>query len=125
MGVLAGDGRGVQINGFELAHRFSTTTVLNGVNRTESRIELRRRKVSPQTGRALEVLAHAIEYLSDELALNSLVAEAEGKRDIEVLRSQLAAIDALKRLNRELYLSCPIVPTFAQRCRALLQRRYA
>ena len=77
----------------------------------------RRRSITPQAGRALEILSHAIEYLSDEFVHQGL---AFSSRD-----EQLQAVRLLMALNRQVYFECPEVPTFGERCRALLHRQSA
>ncbi len=72
----------------------------------------RRRAVTPQAGRALEILGHAIEYLTDEFARQGLTFSSR--------REQLEAIQMLMALNRQVYNECPEVPSFGERCRALL-----
>jgi wyosine [tRNA(Phe)-imidazoG37] synthetase (radical SAM superfamily) len=69
------------------------------------------RKISRDAGRALEILGHAIEYLSDEAML--VGAEDDG---------QLAAVRLLMAVNRRIYLACPIVPSWKQRVRNWAQR---
>lgn len=71
---------------------------------------LQRRSISPKSGRALELLSHAIEYLTDEYVQH---AEALSTEDAE-----LQAIQLLMELNRQVYFECPPVLTFAQRWRA-------
>jgi hypothetical protein len=73
----------------------------------------RRRRISPQAGRALEILGHAIEYLTDEF-----VHEGEA---FSVRREQLEAVRLLMAANREIYLECPEVPSFGERCRSFLR----
>jgi hypothetical protein len=73
-----------------------------------------RRRITPQAGRALEILAHAIEYLTDEFVHEGLSFSARNE--------QLQAVQLLMALNRQVYFECPEVPTFAERCRALLHR---
>lgn len=77
----------------------------------------RRRRISPQAGRALEILGHAIEYLSDEYvhAGGSLAAHDP----------QLEAVQMLMAANRQIYFACPEVPTLAERWHALLHPRTA
>jgi hypothetical protein len=72
----------------------------------------RRRRISPEAGHALETLGHAIEYLSDEFvhAGGSLTAH----------NPQVEAVQLLMGINRQIYFACPIVPSLAERCRALL-----
>jgi hypothetical protein len=78
---------------------------------------MRRRKISPEAGRALEILGHAIEYLTDEFV------RAGGP--LSVHDGQVEAVQLLMRLNREIYSGCPEVPTLADRFRALLHLRTA
>jgi hypothetical protein len=74
----------------------------------------RRRRVSHQAGRALEILGHAIEYLSDEFVYE--VGEFTA-RD-----SALEAVQLLMSLNRQIYLECPEVPSFGERCGSFLRK---
>lgn len=76
----------------------------SGSFRTPSRL------VNMQAGRALEILGHAIEYLTDEY-----VREA---KHLSAHDPQVEAIQLLMTINREVYFGCPIVPTFADRMRA-------
>jgi len=78
-------------------------------------VGVRRRQVSRADGRGIEVLGHAIEYLSDE-AIDKGCDEA-GYRDLQ------ATLALLMRLNREIYFACPYVPTFGERLRLLLHHR--
>ncbi len=70
------------------------------------------RRITPQAGRALEHLAHAIEYLTDEFVHQGAQFSAKNE--------QLEAVQILMALNRQVYFECPEVPTFGERCRALL-----
>jgi len=72
----------------------------------------RRRHISQQAGRALEILGHAIEYLTDEFIHQGVSLSAKNE--------QLEAVQLLMALNRQVYFECPEVPTFGERCRALL-----
>lgn len=72
----------------------------------------RRRHVDPASGRALEILGHAIEYLTDELVTHSDLIFAHDPR--------VEAIQLLMNLDRHIYLQCPEVQTFGDRCRSLL-----
>lgn len=68
----------------------------------------RRRKMNPRAGRAIEILAHAIDYLVDMHAHEgSLIVWEKG---------HFEAVEILKALNRQIYLECPIVPSFEERC---------
>ena len=73
---------------------------------------MRRRRISPEAGHAIEILGHAIEYLTDEFV-------CEGG-SLSTHDAQVEAVQLLMGLNREIYLGCPEVPTFADRLRALL-----
>jgi hypothetical protein len=78
----------------------------------------RPRKVSSEAGRAIEMLGHAIEYLSDEFALNCMdriLGTEPG------LHPRLRAIELLKKLNREIYLSCPEAPTLKEQFQSWLR----
>ncbi|HEV2272913.1 MAG TPA: hypothetical protein VGR96_02035 [Acidobacteriaceae bacterium] len=60
------------------------------------------RRISPANGRALEILGHAIEYLTDEYALNVF--------EVGILDSvdpRIEAIQTLMALNRQVYYACP------------------
>jgi hypothetical protein len=72
----------------------------------------RRRLITPQAGRALDILAHAIEYLTDEFVQQGL--------DYSARNEQLQAVQLLMALNRQVYFECPEVPTFGERCRKML-----
>lgn len=73
-----------------------------------------RRRITPQAGHALEILGHAIEYLTDELIHQGWPLSADN--------GQLKAVQLLMALNRQVYYECPIVPTWAERLKALLRR---
>jgi hypothetical protein len=72
----------------------------------------RRHRITPQAGRALEILGHAIEYLTDEYVHRNIEFSASN--------GELQAVQLLMALNRQVYFECPVVPTFGERCRALL-----
>lgn len=73
-----------------------------------------RRRITPGAGKALEILAHAQEYLSDECVVCDAM-EAW-------LRAQMDAIKLLKYLNLGIYLDCPEAPTAGDRCRGFFRR---
>ena len=77
----------------------------------------RRRRISPEAGRALEILGHAIEYLTDEFVHAGGAFSAHDP--------QVQAVQLLMRLNREIYFNCPEVPSFAERFRAWMSLRTA
>jgi hypothetical protein len=77
----------------------------------------RRRSISPEAGRALEILGHAIEYLADEFA------HAGGS--LSAHDGQIEAMQLLMAMNRQVYFACPEVLTIGERLRALLGWRTA
>jgi hypothetical protein len=82
----------------------------------------RPRRITPEAGRAIEMLGHAIEYLADEFALECRSREdqvAVGKHP------RIVAIEVMMTRNREIYFSCPTVPTFGERLRSLLHMQRA
>jgi hypothetical protein len=72
-----------------------------------------RRRISPQAGHALEILGHAIEYLSDEYVMEGGLFAAHDPR--------LEAIQLLMSRNREIYFACPEVPGLSERLRTWLR----
>ena len=74
----------------------------------------RRRRIGPKARRALKILGHAIEYLSNEFVRGqSPDLDREG---------QLGAIHILMALNRQIYFECPEKPTLGERWRTLVGR---
>jgi hypothetical protein len=73
-----------------------------------------RRQITPQAGKALEKLSHAIEYLTDEFV--------QSGASFSTSNSQLEAVQVLMALNRRVYFECPEVPTLGERLRTLLHR---
>lgn len=67
-----------------------------------------RRRIDPSAGRALEVLGHAIDYLTDEYINRGGQFRVGGP--------ELEAIDLLMKANRAIYFECPVIPTFGERC---------
>jgi hypothetical protein len=76
---------------------------------------LRSRRISANAGRALEMLGHAIEYLTDEYVHRGGSFAARN--------GEVAAVQLLMEINRQIYFHCPEVPTIAERCRSLLRLR--
>ena len=72
-----------------------------------------RRRITPQAGRALEILGHAIEYLIDEHIHDGM--------PISSSKEQEEAVKLLMALNRQVYFECPVVPTLSERCHSFLQ----
>ncbi|WP_162601130.1 hypothetical protein [Occallatibacter savannae] len=75
--------------------------------------EMRARRISPEAGRALEILGHAIEYLSDEYV--------EHAEEVRAADPRVDAIQILMRLNREIYVACPVVPGVGERIMSFLR----
>jgi hypothetical protein len=82
-----------------------------------ARVSTHRRRITPQAGRALDLLAHAIEYLTDEFVNQGLTFSARNE--------QLEAVQMLMALNRQVYFECPEVPSLSERCRTLLHLHWA
>jgi len=76
------------------------------------RLHAKRRHITPQAGHALEILGHAIEYLTDEFV--------HRKGPFSAHDEQVEAVQLLMALNRQVYFECPEVPSFGERCRALM-----
>jgi len=72
----------------------------------------RRRRIDPQAGRALEILGHSIEYLTDEF-VNACGTGA-------AVNAQLEAVQLLMAVNRQIYFECPEVPTVRERVHSFL-----
>jgi hypothetical protein len=81
---------------------------------TRETLRRRRRRISPDAGRALEMLGHAIEYLTDVY-----VHETE---NLCASDPQVEAIQLLMRLNRQVYYECPVAPTLAERVASFFAR---
>jgi hypothetical protein len=75
-------------------------------------IRASRRRITPEAGRALEKLGHAIEYLTDELVHRGDTLSASNP--------DMAAMQLLMALNRQIYFECPEVATFGARLRTWL-----
>ena len=69
-----------------------------------------RRHISRESGRVIEVLAHAIEYLCDEAVHNGGTMSAGDP--------QLEAVQLVMSLQRAVYLECPPVVSVWSRIRA-------
>ena len=72
----------------------------------------RRRSINPQAGHALEILGHAIEYLTDEFIHEGGSFSANN--------SQLQAVQLLMAVNRQIYFECPEVPPLSRRLMSFL-----
>ena len=89
----------------------SVGAITQGKSQSPSNGE-RTRRISPEAGRALEILGHAIEYLIDEYV-------HETKR-LSATDPQVEAIRLLMSLNRQVYYECPVIASFSERFRAFL-----
>lgn len=74
-----------------------------------------RRRITPEVGRGLEKLGHALAYLEDEFVFNNRWEVSEDSGRIE-------AIQLLASINRELYLKCGVEPTLRDRVGRLLHK---
>jgi hypothetical protein len=84
---------------------------------------LRRRRISHEAGRALEILGHAIDYLIDE---NVYAADSRTISIGQLGRmGQTEAVQLLMQINRQIYFECPEVPSMRERWRSLLGLRTA
>ena len=72
----------------------------------------RRRRIDQKSGRALEVLGHAIEYLTDEFVHTGDAASSS--------HGALEAVQLLMAVNRQIYFECPEAPTLGERVFSLL-----
>jgi len=84
--------------------------------RLVSQATLRPRRFSPQDGRALELLGHAIEYLADEYALECRSRNC----DLSGKPPEVQAIEMLMARSREIYFNGEPAPTLADRLRGWL-----
>jgi hypothetical protein len=80
------------------------------------------RRISEEAGRAIEVLGHAIEYLSDEFALECMTRRDPGAVGVH---PRVAAIEILIDCNRAVYFDCPEERSFGDWLRSLLGLRIA
>jgi hypothetical protein len=78
---------------------------------------LHRRRIPPEAGHALEILGHAIEYLTDEYV--------HAGRSFSARDGQVEAVQLLMAVNRQIYFACPEVPSLGERWRSLLHLRTA
>lgn len=88
------------------------TAARSALRSTAARSSIRRRRITPQAGRALEILGHAIEYLTDEYIYRG-GQFYPGDPEVQ-------AVQLLAATNRAIYLACPEVPTLGERCLRLL-----
>ena len=72
----------------------------------------RPRHITFSAGRALEMLGHAIEYLSDEYFC--------GEPSVALERAHLEAVQILMSLNHDVYFACPPVMTLRERWHSFL-----
>jgi hypothetical protein len=77
----------------------------------------RRRRINPQAGHALEILGHAIEYLTDEFVHEGGSFSAHN--------AQIEAVQLLMACNRAVYFACPVIPDFRERWGMFLRRHHA
>ena len=97
----------------------ATTTDFAALTRVESATSPRaaRRRISRQAGRALVILGHAIDHLTEDFVSSGA--------EFYSGNSQLEAVRLLMACNREVYFDCPEIPSLSKRLCALLVRRAA
>lgn len=88
----------------------AATPVSSSITRARSK---RTRRISPEAGRALEILGHAIEYLTDEFIHEGKAMSSES--------GEVVAVQLLMAVNRQVYYECPEVPSVTDRLRAMLR----
>jgi hypothetical protein len=87
--------------------------VTDPISITEWRRKNYRRQVPASTSRGLSLIGHAVEYLAEEFLRDSVPPSAHNER--------LQAIQLLMDLSQQIYLECPEVPVFAERCRIFVR----
>lgn len=70
------------------------------------------REITATAGFALELLGHAIEYLADEYVL-----EAGSMPSMSAHDPRVQAMQLLMAANRQVYNSCPLMPSMGERLR--------
>lgn len=90
----------------------TTTQVSAAVSESVAKALSQRRRITPQSGRALEKLSHAIDYLSAE--------SAPGSESRSGMRHRMEAERMLKALRREILQEAPVVEPFRKRCRTFV-----
>ncbi len=101
--VPVGHQRGVVVH----LPRLFTNVGVPAATRVIARPAVVRRRMTLESGRAIERLGHAIEYLTDEYVHDGCEGGLKSPR--------VDAIQLLMSLNRQVYCECPIVPTLSQR----------
>ncbi len=79
-----------------------------------------RRHIDQEAGRALEILGHAIEYLTNEYAHEFAHRD---RNSFPAHDGRLQAIQLLMAANREIYFQCPEVEDLMTRVLSILSRR--
>jgi hypothetical protein len=93
-----------------MAHDFSIALPARSSRR---RIQSGRpRRITAQAGHALEILGHAVEYLTDEFVHDGI--------DMSAHNARVEAVQILMSLNREVYFECPQISSLGDRLRTLL-----
>lgn len=79
-----------------------------------------RRRIDQEAGRALEIIGHAIEYLTDEYVHEFANSD---RGSFSAHDGRLQAIQLLMAANREIYFQCPEVEDLMTRVLSILSRR--
>lgn len=90
--------------------RRKTGKVITLPQSSEAPLAANRRSIDRASGRALEALGHAIEYLADEYAFTTAQMGSLDSND-----PRIEAIQLLMSLNRQIYYSCPPVEPATRR----------
>jgi hypothetical protein len=77
----------------------------------------RRRRMTPEVGRAIEKLNHAIEYLTDEY-----IHQGGSMADSN---EHACTVQLLKSLRKQVYLDAPEVLSLSERSKTFLTRLFA
>ena len=73
-----------------------------------------RRRITPEAGRGLEKLRHAVDYLTDEFVHDGCRFDEDCAR--------LHAIQLLASAKRQIYFSCGVEPTLRERVQGLFHK---
>ena len=74
----------------------------------------RRRRIDRESGRALEMLSHAIEYLADEYVQHG--------GQLKSSDGEVQAMQLLMAANRNVYATCPEILTLEERCTEFVRK---
>lgn len=84
---------------------------LNGLRLDIADYQSRRRRITPEAGHALEILGHAIEYLTDQFVVRREFDEGD-----------ILGVHLLMVINRKVYFACPFRSTFCEWAGGVIDR---